>query len=234
MFDVTDWIEHGSYAGLFIAMVLTGIGLPVPEEAFVILAGVFSHQGVLRTPLLAWAACLSGALIGDLATYGLGRHFGHNVIREHPIIAKHLTPDRERHLEMLIRRHGIKVFIVSRFLVGVRSSVYLTAGILRVPLTWFLIVDSVCATTVVSLFFGLSYFFADRIQAWWHLIRQAEIALTIGLVLSIVAIGGYLWWRRRNQCLSIAELLDRALGVSKNDNDPNTPAPPPVHETQSV
>ena len=172
------FIEHVSYIGIVVALVLTGTGLPIPEEVLIIIAGAASRQGLLN-PWLAFGSCLIGALVGDLATYGIGHHFGKNVIREHPWFARAITPERERQIEEMIRCHGLKVFFLARFLVGLRSPMYLTAGILRVPFRRFLLVDTFCATTVIGLFFSLSYRFASQIQGWWDEIRKAEIALTV-------------------------------------------------------
>ena len=210
---VDSWLEQGSYLGIMLGMMLTGLGLPIPEEVFVIGAGLAAYHGALKSPWLALGACLVGALVGDLITYGIGRHFGRNVVRDHPLISKHLTPDRERHFEQLIRRHGMKVFFVSRFLVGVRSGVYLTAGILRFPLVSFLLIDAVCASSVVGLFFGLSYFFGDHIERWWHWIRQAEFALTALALGVLLLVGAFLWWKQRRRIVTAEDvLLDRALG----------------------
>ena len=210
--EVGSWFEHGSYAGIFLGMVLTGLGLPIPEEAFVLFAGMAAAQGVLKNPVLALATCFAGAIVGDMITYMLGRHFGYGVLREHPIIAKHLTPERERHLEQLIKRHGFKVFFISRFLVGVRSPVYLTAGILRVPMWWFLLVDTFSATVVVGSFFGLSYFFADRMQVWWQWIRQAELALTVVIITAGLIAFVLLYRKYKQKTHGQPEvLLDQAL-----------------------
>ena len=227
MFDeVGTWFESSSYAGIFIGIVLTGLGLPVPEEAFVLFAGMASAHGVMKDPWLALAACFTGALVGDTLTYSLGRRFGYSLLREHPVISKHLTAERERRIEQLIKRHGFKVFLVSRFLVGVRSPVYLTAGILRVPFVWFLCCDAISAAMVVGSFFGLSYFFADQIQNWWEWIRQAELALTLGVLLGIVGVGIFVYRKYKHRLhADPAAFLDQALGCSST-NESNGEATP--------
>jgi membrane protein DedA with SNARE-associated domain len=79
---------------------------------------------------------------------------------------------------------------VARFMVGIRAPVYLAAGVLRMPLRRFLLTDALCATTVVSVFFGLSYYFGDRIKVWIH---DGEFGLTIAVVLAIVAVLFFTW-----------------------------------------
>ena len=191
-------IQHISYLGIILMLVLTGAGLPIPEEVMVILAGVASNQGVLE-PWLAFGSCLIGGLLGDLFTYSIGRHFGRSVVREHPWVARFLTPEREAHIEEMINKHGLKVFFLARFLVGLRSPMYLTAGILRFPFRIFLLVDAVCASTVIGLFFGLSYVFGDRIQGWFQWIRQAEIALTVTVAVAVVSVVAFIYVRHRRR-----------------------------------
>jgi membrane protein DedA with SNARE-associated domain len=175
--------------------VLSGFGLPIPEEVPVVMAGILSANGTLD-PRLAFAACIVGAIAGDCLMYGVGYKFGRSVIMEHPRITGFLTPERERQIEATIMRHGVKALFLARFMVGVRSPVYLTAGILRVPFRRFLLADTFCAIAVVSVFFGLSYKFGDRIT---NLIRDSQIALTALVAVAAVAVS--LWWfvRRRRK-----------------------------------
>lgn len=190
--DVVPYLVVG------VPIVLTGMGLPVPEEVFVIGAGLASHAGTLE-PWLALATCLVGAVLGDCAMYAIGYHFGHGLLREHPWFAKLLHPRRERQMEAMIRKHGLKVFLTARFLVGVRSPVYVAAGILRVSFRQFLLFDALCASLVVSFFFGLSYGFADKILGLWDEIRRAEKALTVVIVAAVAATAFYFYWRHRQR-----------------------------------
>lgn len=180
------------------SVVLTGMGLPVPEEVFIIGAGLASSKGVLE-PWLAWLTCIIGAILGDCAMYAIGYHFGHGLLRDHRWFAKLMNPRRERQMEGMIRKHGIKVFLTARFLVGVRSPVYVAAGILRVSFRQFLLFDALCATLVVSVFFGLSYVFAEHIMGFWDRLRKAEMVLTVAIIAGIVATVAYFFWRRRNR-----------------------------------
>ena len=112
---------------------------------------------------MALACCLFGAIVGDSIMYWIGYHFGRGVLAEHPWWARWVTPEREAQIEEKFRQHGFKVFFVARFLVGLRSPVYLTAGILRVSFRRFFLIDLFCATAVVSTFFGLTYLFGQFI-----------------------------------------------------------------------
>jgi membrane protein DedA with SNARE-associated domain len=118
--------------------------------------------------------------------YAIGRFFGARILKEHPWWSGFLTPERERTIENLLRKHGIKAFFVARFLVGLRSPFYLTAGILKVKYRWFLLADFICASIVIGGFFGLAYLFGERITG---LIQTATTGFTaISIALAVVAL----------------------------------------------
>lgn len=185
-------MEHGSYLGIFVFLVLTGCGMPLPEEIAIVLAGVLSAHG----EMMVWPAyfvCLAGALVGDAIMYFIGYRWGHNLFRVHPQLAKLVRADREASLEQSIERHGLKVLVLARFLVGVRGPAYVAAGALRIPFRKFLMYDFIAATLVVSLFFGGSYAFGEEVTDW---IRSAEWTLTVAIVglVAVIALG---WLIRR-------------------------------------
>lgn len=198
-----NWLLDYSYVGIAVFLALTGCGLPVPEEVGIIAAGVFSSKGTLN-PWLALAACIIGCVVGDSAMYWIGHHFGRRLLHGRGFWAKLLTPERERELEKKIKSHGFQVFLLARFLVGVRGPLYLTAGILKVPFRRFLIIDVIAATIVVSIFFALSYFVGDVVIGW---IREAEEWLTIVVGIGVV-VGGIVLYLNRKR---IARLAKSAL-----------------------
>ena len=188
-------LEHVSYLSIFIVLVLTGSGLPIPEELPIILAGVLSALPDPRlNPWLAFMWCLLGAIVGDCVMYVIGYHFGRPVLSDHPRFARFITPAREIQIEERFRKHGLKVFFIARFLVGIRSPVYLTAGILRVSFRRFLMIDLLCATCVVGTFFGVAYLFGGAIANW---VKRAEFGLTALVALAAAAVALFLWRRHK-------------------------------------
>ncbi len=109
------------YLSIIVVLILTGCGLPVPEEFPIIAAGVASSGADAHlNPWLALGACLIGALAGDSMLYTIGYHFGHNLVKAHPRLARLLHAEREARMEQLLNRHGLKVLFLARFMVGVR------------------------------------------------------------------------------------------------------------------
>lgn len=213
---MADYLLHGSYLAIIFVLVLTGMGLPVPEEVPIIAAGVLSAHDQLN-PWLALASCVIGALLGDTASYWIGYHFGRGVLQKHRWWVRVVTPEREARIERMIRSHGFKVFFVARFLIGFRSAIYLTAGVLRMSFVRFILIDAACASVIIAVFFGLSYWFGDQVRAW---IQRGEWALTAAVAAGLVVAGVVVWYRSRRKLIEAVEGPTEATPAQD-------PAPPP-------
>jgi membrane protein DedA with SNARE-associated domain len=190
---IASLFHPSSYLGIVVFLVLTGCGMPVPEEVAIVLAGVLSAQGHLHTGI-AFAACLVGALLGDSVIYAIGYRWGHSLLSYHPRLAKLVGADREKKFEQAIEQHALKVMLLSRFLVGIRGPVYLATGVVRLPFRLFVLYDLICATLVVGFFFSLAYVFGERVAHWIH---DAELTATVVVLLAALAISGYVYYRHR-------------------------------------
>ncbi len=189
------------YVGIVVFLILTGCGLPLPEEVAIIGAGVAASQNALN-PWFALASCLFGAIAGDSAMYLIGRRFGAGILEKQSRWTRFLSPEREKIIERLLQHHGVKVLLVTRFLVGLRSPVYFAAGVLRVSYLRFLIADACCALLVITAFFGLTYFYGQTI---WHWIKDVETAITVAVVAAL-AVGLVIYLiHRRGKALLQAE-----------------------------
>jgi membrane protein DedA with SNARE-associated domain len=103
------------YLGIALILILGGLGLPIPEEAPIILAAVLSRNGKLHGPL-ALASCLIGVLLGDLVVYFLGYFYGEKVLSL-PLTRRLLTRQREAQIKGYFHRHGFKILVsVTTFL----------------------------------------------------------------------------------------------------------------------
>jgi len=178
-------VRHFGYVGIALILVLGGLGLPVPEEAPIILAAVLTRGGTMSW-YLALPACLSGVLLGDFIVYYLGYFYGEKVLSLR-LTRKFLTRAREAQIQGYFHRHGVKILILGRFAVGFRTAAYLTAGILKLPALKLFVADLFAATLSTLLMFGLGYAFADQIQSNFDraklwMVGAAALALVVWLL----------------------------------------------------
>jgi membrane protein DedA with SNARE-associated domain len=195
---------------MFIA--LTGCGLPIPEEAAIVVAGVLSSQQQLYWPI-AFATCLAGAIVGDSCMYAIGYRWGHGIFTAHPRFEKLFAAENEEQFQAAIEAHAFKVMLLARFLVGVRAPVYVMTGVVHLPFRRFLLYDLISAASVVSVVFGLSYFFGDQVAGW---VRHAELRATLVVVLIVITVVGVLYYRHRDYVLDM--IFGRDVVPAEMDN----------------
>ncbi|WP_020465908.1 VTT domain-containing protein [Singulisphaera acidiphila] len=169
------------YLGIALLLVLGGLGLPVPEEAPIILAAVLSKSQRMWWPF-ALTACFVGVLLGDFIVYFIGYYYGDKVLSL-PMTRKLLTLERETQIKGYFHRHGFKILILGRFAVGFRTAAYLTAGILQLPVLKLFLTDVLAASLSTLLMFGLGYVFAHQIEGSFDQLKHWLMAI-VALVLA--------------------------------------------------
>src|SRR3954467_11100609 len=127
---LASFLHPSSYLGFFLFIALTGCGLPIPEEAAIVVAGVLSSQD---PPQLDWriafAVCLAGAVVGDSFMYAIGYRWGHGILTSHPRFATMFAAYDSQQFQNAVEAHARKVMLLARFLVGVRVPVYVMTGV---------------------------------------------------------------------------------------------------------
>ena len=206
------YLEHVTTFGLFLALLLAGLGVPIPEDLILITGGVLAHQGVAR---LGWMVLLLylGVLSGDFMIYSVGRQFGAAVL-QHPRFARLLTPARRARIEHYFARYGNSTVFLVRHIAVLRVPTYLIAGATKLPRWQFLCWDGLAALISVPVVTGLGYLFANHIEVLQQDLRRFDHWLGVLLVLSIV---GYLFvhylelWGKFRRKDNIGETSDRDL-----------------------
>jgi membrane protein DedA with SNARE-associated domain len=182
------------YLGIALILILGGLGLPIPEEAPIILAAVLSRNGTLTWPL-AIASCLVGVLLGDMLVYSLGYFYGEKVL-SFRLTRRLLTRGREAQIKGYFHRHGFKILVSGRLMPGFRTAAYLTAGILKLPPVKLLLTDLVAASLSTLFMFGVGYAFAHQIQKG---IREVQQWVTVLLALSVAIFLLFRYYRARKR-----------------------------------
>ena len=148
-------IHQFPYVGLFVLLVLGVIGFPFPEDAILILCGFLIASGVVK-PAPALIVVASGMLMTDYFLYYVGRKYGRKVVA-HRRFRKIISARREVRLEKIFRRWGVLAILLGRHLVGLRSQIFLVAGILRMPRARFVLADAASSIVTITIMVGAGY-----------------------------------------------------------------------------
>jgi membrane protein DedA with SNARE-associated domain len=184
-----------SYPGVFLILLATGLGVPIPEELPIAVAAMMARWEVMHW----WGAllsCLGGVLAGDMLLYTLGRHFGRRILKWQTA-RRILTPEREKRVMEAYHRHGLKFVVMARLIMGLRAAAFLTAGLVRVPFPRFLLVDLAAVLLSVPLSFGVAYLVADSVAVALARVRELQLWIAGGALLVAAGWGIVLLGRHR-------------------------------------
>ncbi len=144
--------------GWFGLLVSAAFGNPVPEEVWIAMAGghasTLTEFGLLR--FLVWPVVIVGALVADVLLYGLGRLFGARLL-EMKWLRRLCPPKKQLDIAYNFHRYGFFIFMVGRLVPGIRTTLFLTAGMMRLNLLRFCVADGIGGIFGGSLFFFLGY-----------------------------------------------------------------------------
>jgi len=192
-----DIFGQNGYLAVFIALMLCGAGVPLPEDITLVAGGVITGLGYGNVHTM-FAVSMVGVLLGDSTMFLLGRKYGTRVLKVR-FVARLLTPERYAKVQEKFARYGNRMMFFARFLPGMRTAVYISAGAThRVSFWRFFLLDGCAALISVPIWVYLGYFGANNHQwlAMW--IRRGQTGLWIALVVALVLLFWYL--RRRRQC----------------------------------
>ena len=80
--DLTQLIGHWGYSAIFFTVILGSIGIPVPEEAIMLLAGLLVWEKKLELSVVLIVGFLS-TVSGDNLGYWAGRTYGRATIERY-------------------------------------------------------------------------------------------------------------------------------------------------------
>lgn len=187
------------YAGVFIALVAAGFGFPIPEELPIVGAGIMVARTETGHPhwWVMVPICISGVVIADTILYCIGRKWGPRLLANSWVQRKLITPANRERIERNFHEYGIGILLAARLTPGIRTPIFIMAGVIRLPWWKFILADGIYAVPGVNLIFWLTYVFTnrfvvlmDRFQEVRDLIILAIVAVAIGVLL-------YLWLRRK-------------------------------------
>jgi len=180
---------------VFANVLLQQLGVPIPAEPTLVVAGSLAARGLLPLPGLVGVTWLA-VLIADSTWYWMGRRYGNQVLRVVCRLA--LSPDScVRTTEQTFTRWGLKSLAVAKFIPGFSMVAPPLAGAMRIRWSSFLLFDLMAAVLWSSVGIGAGLIFyrqVDRVLA--ALAGLGGWAPVVGVILLAAFVGGK-WIQRR-------------------------------------
>ncbi len=184
-------IEQYGYLVVFFGVMLESIGIPIPGETILIVAGLLVQQGTLD-PADTIVLGIFGMILGNQIGYWAGREGGRPfVLRWGHYVG--ITPERLTRVEGFFARHGGKSVLVARFVPWLRDFGALVAGISRMHWTSFFFYNIVAGALWATSSVMVGYLFGESlglVESW-----LGPGFVLLALVLVFLALAFYLAYR---------------------------------------
>jgi len=195
---------HLAYPGMYGLLLLSAMGMPLPEDLTLAAAGYLISKEVM-SPVPAMLVGILGVLTGDQFVYSMGKHFGPKIVA-HRWFSHVLSPRRYQWIRGRFGRHGSKMVFFARFVSGLRGPVFIAAGVLEMPRGTFLLYDLAGALLNVPLFILAGYFAGPHLES---ALLHVEHAWRVTLALAAL-VGAY---------FALRALARKRLGINDSSDD---------------
>lgn len=203
---LVGFFTTNGYLAVFVVLMVCGFGVPIPEDITLVAGGIISGLGYANVHVMC-AVGIAGVLTGDSLMFLVGRHFGTRALRLR-WVAMLLTPARYAKVQAKFSRYGSRLMFVARFLPGLRSPIFLTAGMSgRISFAHFLLLDGLAALISVPIWVYLGHYGALNHEWLLLWLKRGKLGFTIVLGVLLLLVVWYLQRRfsRRRELLRLRQ-----------------------------
>jgi len=190
---ITHLLQMYGYWGLFGALALEYLFVPVPGETTLTTAGILGAQPKYHLSLwLLIASTALGTWVGALIGYFIGRTLGRPFVLKFGRFIR-LTPARIDKAEILFAKYTLPTLLISRYIAVIRILVPYIAGINKVNIWLYaftMLIGSVAWTSTFILGGRL-------IEHAWHQVMQHWHQDLVPAILIVIALGIGYWFLHR-------------------------------------
>lgn len=186
------FLEHASYAGVFLVSLLGGFFIPAPEAVLLMLVGFVASKGIINV-LVALLFAIVGGILGDMLLFWLSlsgsRHISH--------FRRKLDKSKLVEYEHLVADNVGKAVFFLRFVAGVRFFAPIIVGASGASWRRFLFFDAWASVVNAILFVLLGYFFQKHIIFTVTTVEIIKnILLFFSALIASVLVG--LFWKKEH------------------------------------
>ena len=188
-FLVPIFTDYG-YMAVFLMLLICGFGIPLPEDITLVTGGVIVGLGHAELPTMIIVGLL-GVIIGDGIMFGMGRFLGKKIQKKY-WFCKIMPPTRFEKAQEAFHKYGKSVMFVARFLPGVRTPIFFSAGMShRISFLTWISMDGIAALISVPIWIYLGVLGSENFE--WMLIIVHRFQRAILIILGII--GVYVAWK---------------------------------------
>lgn len=191
-----QYAEHIGYLTVYLLLTGSSFGLPIPEDATLLVAGYAASQHFIKLPFLMVVAVL-GILTGDNLGFYIGRKYKNNIQNMlfkygHKIF---LTPEKVNKIYTTFRKHPDRTVFLSRFIVGLRFMAPLIAGSSGMKWREFFLYNLAGALVVAIAIPFIGFKFGENITLIYKFIK--DFSIIVAIVAAAIIIPAVFFYKKR-------------------------------------
>jgi len=184
--NVSNLIGSFGYWAVFLLVAIESLGIPLPGETALILAGVYAGHTHRIDPWVIFGVAAAAAIIGDNIGYWLGAKGGYPLARRYGSKVR-LDERKLKTARYLFDRHGRKVVFFGRFVSVLRTYAAFLAGVSRMDWWRFVLANAAGGILWAGIYTLASYLAGDALlrnsgTISWILGGAAVVAIVVGLI----------------------------------------------------
>jgi membrane protein DedA with SNARE-associated domain len=183
--SISHLIASYGYWAVFALVGLESLGIPLPGETALIIAGAYAGSTHNLSAWAIFAVASAAAIIGDNAGFWIGRKGGYRLARAYGSKIR-LDEGKLKIARYLFDIYGPKVVFFGRFTALLRTYAAFLAGASRMSWRRFLPANAAGGIVWAGVYTIASYFAGDTLR---RLSGTISVVLTVVGVLAIVAVG---------------------------------------------
>lgn len=190
------YITQYGYAGLYLVVGISILGLPVPDELLMTFVGFLTYSGQLN-PVLAILFSALGCCTAVTIEYLLGTFFERKVL---VLLQKHAGSSKIEKVLSWYQRHGRKLLTVGYFIPGVRHISGYVAGMSRMSYRNFAFFAYLGAILWTTLFITLGRLLGSQWETLMPVIHRYSRILGITTLVLIIIF--FLFYKNHDRIIS--------------------------------
>jgi len=161
--SLSHLIASYGYWVLFLVVAAESLGIPLPGETALIIAGTYAGHTHRLDPWAIWAVASAAAIIGDNIGYWLGDQGGYRLARRYGPKVR-LDERKLKTARYLFDRHGAPVVFFGRFVSVLRAYAAFLAGVSKMRWRVFLPANAAGGILWAGVYTLASYLAGDALQ----------------------------------------------------------------------
>ncbi|MES2614765.1 MAG: DedA family protein [Bdellovibrionota bacterium] len=200
------------YFAVFGVLLLSGFGLPLPEDITLVAGGFISslactYDGPFVSALkqcnqvhIMFFIGMAGVLVGDSIMFFVGHTFGQKVLNMR-VFSSIISQSRYEWAQEKFEKYGVLFVFAARFMPGVRSPIFIVTGITRkVSYLKFLLTDGSAALVSVPLWVYLGFWGERQLSDMGtleHYVKRGQLSILV--VIGLILVGCFCFWYIRKK-----------------------------------